>query len=703
MTPSEGIHAPQYAEPANFAALLGLTVDADDMGKLARVVDTGEMWSLVEHGARVWKRITEPTAARVVTVYLDTVSGSDGFNGLTQVTPVATMARAAQVVPRDAAVIFHFATAGSYAFTDLSFRPDIAWTLYAPPSTRVSIVASGTAGVGTDSTAIAATGLTTNQHQHMILEMTSGLAAGQRRQIQQNTATSIIPVRRFENQAGTALTVSSGDTYTIYRPGVVLTGLTSIANKRMVWWDVAFDTVSSAPTIADCEVYGSGVEFRGTVFPHFLRCHGSFGMWDNIDAASLSVGSGFTHWSLPSSASRSADVANLFSYVGLSTSLETLAAHRGCGMSAPSITSAVTSSTGGMVLAQCAMSLFGTFGVVSHDQGSYLVGGWYWGNLRSTFNSNCVVTGRAGPSAAVAESTVIKRQFTFERNSLIYCASPVSILPNGLACVNGREGSECVFAGNGTVIGGSVSSDSLGTVDRGCSIVFEGSTTIASNVNATSPLYSSFGAASLWNGARMRVSAAVTWTNAGTRPLFVRSGAVLDLLSGSLSFTGSGGVLVTDGGIVRASGNLTVTNGPLVIDGGYLQVNQASSPPVLSVVTPPGNGITVKNGGNLNQAGGTISSVATAGHGLVADGGNATLLGGASTTLTGTGAGKVGALTYGDGKIRYLAQPTGVSGTAGDLKCGTAAPVPDTDLSVEGASVADASGANRQIMAAYAA
>jgi hypothetical protein len=164
-----------------------------------------------------------------------------------------------------------------------------------------------------------------------------------------------------------------------------------------------------------------------------------------------------------------------------------------------------------------------------------------------------------------------------------------------------------------------------------------------------------------------------------------------------MSGAGLNAIMARDSGIVNVAGTLNVTGKIEALRGGQVHTSGAAS--VVAPTTP----IRVRNARFVQSAGTLSANATTLGHGLVCDDGEVSLLGGANTTLTGLGTGKVGALTYGDGKIRYLEQPTGVSGTAGDLQCGTASPVADTVLSVEGSSTADASGANRQIMAAVAA
>jgi hypothetical protein len=546
------------------------------------------------------------------------------------------------------------------------------------------VLASGTAGVGTDANAIAASGLTVNQYQHFTLEMTSGAALGYRRTVQQNTATSIAPVRRFENQAGTsAVTPASGDTYAIYRPGVVITGLTSLTGKRVVWWDIAFDTVTASPPITHCEIYAAGVEFRGTVFPHFLDCRGSFGMWDHIDSGSVPVNTAFTHWSLPSSTAQSTKVAAYFASVEQSTSIDTLALHRGCGVSCPSVVATVTSTTGGhMLFTQCAMSLLGVFGAVSHDQGVYLIGGYYWGNCRAHAQSNVVVTGKCGSGVNVAESTYFRRRIDLDRNSSMFCASPITSMPGGFAFVNVIDGSTLTFAGTGNVLGNGTANDNLGTVDQNGTVNFTGTTTLAFNVSPQS--YNSFGGSTLFNHGRTRFLAATTITNAGNRPYWVRNAIML--VDAAVTYTGAGGVLVSDNGMVRCTSTLTVTNGPITVDGGHFTMGAN-----VSVVTPPGDALIVKNGGNFVQAAGILSCVATAGDGLSCEaGGKARLRSSTNTVLTGAGAGNVGCRAKAGAQVWFDGAPTSVTGPADLQVAGTT--YPNTDLSADHTFVTDGSG-----------
>lgn len=694
---AEGIHAPHFAEPANFAAMLGLAVDADDAAKIARVVDTGELWALVDHGAQLWKRITEPTATRVVTLYIDTVGGDDAFSGFLQAAPVATMARAAANAPRDAIVVFRFLSAGNYAFADLPFKPT-RWWWFAEPSTRV-VAATGTCLSGTTDNHIVASGLTANAYRGLTIEMTSGPANTFRRTVSWNETGAIYPCRRFEDFATTTTyTPASGDSYSIYRPGVVITGLREMRDRHLCLRDIEFaaaPSTSERVTFVDCTVYGNGIVFRGaassSVGPVFVNCETSFGAWDcrTLIASGTGVGTGEV-------ASQTYAPSAWYADVGLASDSEMLARERGCGVSNLDITEATTAAVN-LTIRGGGFYAFGTWGAVHASLCRIAVGGYFLGRLSM---GRCISqmlgrwpnnpTGSVGPSITIEGRGVLAYGGTLGWNhGEIKCTSMTA----------------CGFRAFQSVVWLAAPSQTCLTFDSTsnaapvmclsqCYVVLQGTFTSTSALN-TSSSTQDWAAYTFKNCTLLNSSAVINVTQSGSAAGVCYSGSC-GIDQGSWNITAPVSALYRDGAFashhagVACVGSVEVEKGSVVTLESNLTVSGAAA-----------NQITVK--GELVQRSGTLSAVATAGHGLVSDGGDVTLLGGADTTLTGAGAGKVGALTYGDGKIRYLAQPTGVSGTAGDLQCGTASPVADTALSVEGASVADASGANRQIRAAYAA
>jgi hypothetical protein len=696
LTPTEGIHAAQAFEHASIAAMLGQVVDSDDLGKISRVLDVKELWALVDSGAQIWKRITEPTTARVVNVYLDTIGGNDAFSGMNQSAPIATMARAAETAPRDAIVVFWFLTAGNYAFTDLPFRPK-RWWWVAATGTRVS-VATGTCGAGTTDNHIVASGLTVNAYRGCTLEMTSGAANTFRRTISENGTTFIYPCRRFENYEQTVTYIpATGDSYSVYRPGVVITGLRELRDRHLCLRDIEFEAPpsnSERVRFVDCTVYGNGVVFRGagtdSLGPVFVNGETSFGAWDcrTLILAGIS-GTG-------SVANQTYAAAAWYADVGLASDNEMLARERGCGMSQLDITT-VSTFAANLTIHGGGFYAWGVWGAVSANACRLGIGGYCLGRL-TVSRSIGQLMGRWPNNSTGTGASV-----TFEGRGITVYGGTLG-WNNGEFRLTAISGAPGIRAHNSIVVIAATAAQAL-TFDSASS---QSPVLVATNswffavgtLTSTSVLDNQFsshdwGAYTLRNCMLWTSGATFDVTQSGSAAGVCCSGSY-GLDQGTWNITAALAAIYRDGACATYSGGITCA-GRVEIEKGSTVVLDAN----MTVSGGATNQITVK--GSLIQRAGVLTATATAGHGLVCDGGDVTLLGGASTLITGVGASKVGALTYGDGKIRYLAQPTGVSGTAGDIQCGTASPVADTALSVEGTSVADGSGANRQIMAAYAA
>lgn len=596
-------------------------------------------------------------------VYVDGLLGSDENNGRDVQHPVASAARAAALSPTfsDSDVVWCFLTQGNYAYAECQtrFGRTGAWSVCAAASTRAT-VRTGVADSGTNENAIAASGLTTNQDQHFTIEMTSGAASGYRRTVQQNTATSIVPVRRFESQdSSTAVVPAQGDTYSIYRPGVVLTGFTGMRNKRVFLWDVAFAAVTEQPIIERCEIFGAGVEFRGTVFPHFLSCTGSFGQWDQIDAINTSLFASLGgRWGLPYSPVRSAELAAWFPNVGLANSLVSLAKHRGCGMSCPDATF-TTSMANALTATLCAMSLHGTFGANSWDMSEIGFGGYFYGILRANGQTFAVGTGRTGQGTvggSVAESVYLRPGVRAYGNSQVHFLCPATVIMSGGAAWNLEEMSSIVFHASGNVLGDATASDAGGSIRRGSQVRIRGTTTLNANIGSST----SFGTISAFDGSRLMLEGGtITFNNANNRALILTRGRSEVQLSTTTTLSGVGGLQVDDGALVRIAGAVTLSGGPLVVGAGADCMLNAN----LTISGQAGDGIQVKEGGSLTQISGILSSVATAGDGLRADSGaRVRLRSGTNTVLTGAGSGKAGCRAKGGASVWFDGAPSSVTG-----------------------------------------
>jgi hypothetical protein len=87
--------------------------------------------------------------------------------------------------------------------------------------TVFNIIATGTAGVGTTASSIVGA-FSTDQHRGKSLRFTTGAAAGQRKTIQSNSTTALVPAVSFSPAP------ASGDTYQIFDSNVSLTPQTDV-------------------------------------------------------------------------------------------------------------------------------------------------------------------------------------------------------------------------------------------------------------------------------------------------------------------------------------------------------------------------------------------------------------------------------------------------------------------------------------------
>jgi hypothetical protein len=671
----QGIHALQAREPASFQDMLTASVVSADIGKVARKTDDGSFHVLSSVSPAMWTAITAVNSKHI---YLSAANGNDANTGVIAASSVATTARAFGLIPGviSGPVIIHVGS-GSYSWSKLprpvQLNTDARIWIICDGAGNVgddgfAVVATDTAGAGTSANQVVTTALSPalNAYQSYTLEMTSGAANGYRRTITENTAGAasvLSPARQFEAQDGyTLVNPSPGDTFRIVRPGAVFTATTGEATlfggigagdawAPLMLVNLAFDTNDGRVSIDGCTVYGAGIEWRGTNHPHMNNVRGSFGAWDHVMDA---------YYTVPASYSMSVAKAAWFSDIGLGTGLDNLAKWRGWGWSAPDIRSVNFNYS---EINDCTISMLGVFGGHQFKNCASAVGGYFW-SYCSQYNCMTEISGRGftGKSSTFALSLIVFGGVMFQAA--------------GEMAFTGVSGATQLIAASANLY-----------IGYGLTMSAASNTSISALAGSTIRI----GTATITSQRSLSTGGAIEASGGGRFETF---GGTL-----SVTMTGSGlnAFMVSDGGIVNIAGALNVTGKIEVLRDGKMQTAGAST---VSAATTP---IRVRSG-KFTQSAGTLSASATTlGHGLVCDDGDVSVLGGASTMLTGLGTGKVGALTYGDGKIRYQAQPTGVSGTAGDLQCGTASPVADTVLAVEGSSTADASGANRQIMAAVAA
>lgn len=169
------------------------------------------------------------SATETIHVYV-APTGNDENEG-TSASPKATLAGAYQLLPliQTGPFIVHVAS-GSYDYVP------------PPPNTQTcvdaficiwgdgaeqgvddgfTVVATGTAEVGTTDGIVKATGLTTDQYAYRTIEFTSGACAGNRRVVCTNSATDIYVSLNL------TATPAVGDAYRIIRPGAIFTTSTN--------------------------------------------------------------------------------------------------------------------------------------------------------------------------------------------------------------------------------------------------------------------------------------------------------------------------------------------------------------------------------------------------------------------------------------------------------------------------------------------
>lgn len=594
-------------------------------------------------------------------VCIDGVLGMDANDGSDAQHAVASFARAAQMSPRFAlgAVIYKVLSAGNYAYVECPtlFGPNGRWSIYCVAATRVGPSGSGAIATGTADTSTSALTIkgtfTTNQYQHCTVEMASGSASGYRRTVQQCSTTDMIPCRQFETADSTpvAVNAASGDTYSVYRPGVVITGFTGFSNKRVLMWDLAFASVTERPQIRNCDVYGWGVEFRGTVFPLFTGCTGSFGVAGN---AGVTLRAGF---------STGVTTFNLAWYADFEkpATAVTQAQQKGCGVAFPDINATVSTTTS-VFFQSCVMTALGTWPAIGTGDGYLAFGGFVWGLCAFGAGTHVSIIGRANSTATV-DSTILKHQLQVT-GARLEIDVPVKWdnTPGSSACVLFDDAVVNFAAGSaGSVIDASTGLGSGILVDRRSHLGIFGALTFTSGaINANVNQGVTQGIFEVNEASMVDIRAALTVTNTGTRPLLQVNpgGTVRTNSAGSMTLTGSGGVNVEPGAVLALEGGAcTTAGGQVTNNGGVIDISAN-----LTIGTAPG--IPLRSiGGQVTQRAGILSCVATAGDGLRAEAGaRVRLRSSTNTVLTGAGTGNFGCRAKGGASVWFDGSPSSVSG-----------------------------------------
>ncbi len=524
---------------------------------------------------------TASSLAAVLDIYLSGANGDDDNDGLTPATAKATPAGVWALFPAGLAgpLVVHVGARGTVG-DDVAYD----WATMPVPTqqnetARIWIIGDGAGQVGEDgfeviTTGVATGGTDTNQitidavvanvYQHYTLEMTSGVASGFRRTIQQNTTTSIIPCRRFEDQTGTLITPLSGDTFRVIRPSVIFDGFDSVTGHAGFLGDigggdgyaplflvnVAFAAADGAAEINDCTIYMAGVEFRGTVFPTFINCTGSIGWWDNLNLVGV-VGRAVVL--LPRTSARSLAQSQWFEDIGETASLVRLAEWRGWGASCPDV---IASTTSEFQLYGCQMSGMGTWPRVAiRGQCNTAWGGYFWGGLQIDGGSYVAALGSniiAGLNGIVFRSTVVLIE-----QSVFACHVPIVMNSSGAGFNVGRLS----FAALG---GGTITTASTGiSVSESSFVETLAATTITTSAGNGIVIFNDSVFQAL-SGA-LTVSAAAAALHVLSGSMFMLPVALCTLAA--TTPTGGNAISMTTGARILRSGTSTVS-----ITGGALSM-----------------------------------------------------------------------------------------------------------------------------------
>lgn len=391
-----------------------------------------------------------PTPAVVVTnLYVSGLNGNDINDGSTPLLAVATLARAWALIPYTLAapIVVHLGAAGApgvpYAWSPMpapaQLTPDARIWLYGDGAGQVGedgfVVAAGSpvaAIAGTDANQITTAAIVADAYQGFTLEVVDGPAAGYRRTILTNTASSIVPVRRFETEdAVTPVTPVAGNTIRILRPSVIFSGYDTAGNADgipglfsgigngdggapLLLVNLAFASVANQTEINRCTLFGVGIEFRGTVAPIFTNCNGSFGNWDNVFATAANQGS------LPQGTNLSVAKTSWFTADIAFVPMFPLALWRGWGVSQPDVV-VVSAATTGLRFLSCQMSMFATVGDLHGSSSTLTLGGRFWGDVTMERGFYQLI-GRANLGVASPNCSVFARKIRTELCTVLAAA-----------------------------------------------------------------------------------------------------------------------------------------------------------------------------------------------------------------------------------------------------------------------------------------
>jgi len=174
-------------------------------------------------------------------VYLSGANGNDANDGLTPATAVATFGRVWELLPLyvQQPFVVHIGAhgGGGYAYElppdDRFFAEGAFIVLYGDGAGQAGEdgfveVASGVAGASTNSLQLElAVATTLDNYRHLIIEFTTGVAAGYRRTVRDNSTTVCYYTAATENISAT-LTPAPGDSYRILRQSVQINLATTL-------------------------------------------------------------------------------------------------------------------------------------------------------------------------------------------------------------------------------------------------------------------------------------------------------------------------------------------------------------------------------------------------------------------------------------------------------------------------------------------
>lgn len=279
VSPAEGGSHQGYAWwHANTAARLAQALTPKDVRRQSLELDTGDVWEVVTTSPPTWRKMAgahspmlEQLAARapqpVQHVYV-TATGSDTAAG-TVAAPLRTLAGAWALLPavQAAHVVVHLGS-GSHEWTDPPALVQRAYSILVigdgagqPGDDGFEVLATGTvAPAGSTLTSISTVdALTPGGFTGCTIEMLTGAAAGNRRGIADNGATSVRLAAALTAPGN--VTATPGDTFRIVRSSVVIERPTV---RTSIWIPSAVRvSFASLALNAACVVWADGCGWWG--------------------------------------------------------------------------------------------------------------------------------------------------------------------------------------------------------------------------------------------------------------------------------------------------------------------------------------------------------------------------------------------------------------------------------------------------------